>query len=73
MQLNYSITPDSIIVNPVVCNQVKVNFQMEPIYEAYKEVNFKDMLSHTNNNYVFYLSWSYDHESGIVSYNFDYK
>ena len=30
------------------------------------------MLTYITNTYVYYVSWSYDGTSGIVSYTFDY-
>ena len=63
---------DSVIVDPMVCNRFRVNFQMEPVHEVYKNANFKDMLSFISNSNVTFMSWSYDSSSGIVSYTCDY-
>lgn len=43
---------------------------MDPVYSAYDNANFGNMLSYADNPNIVYVSWTYS--AGIVSYTFNY-
>ena len=71
MNLNFSITLNSISTSTTICNQFDISFNMYPIYSSYDAANFDNMLSSVSESAIAYKTWSYS--NGVVTYTFGYS
>ena len=70
--MEFKLSFDSVEVSTSTCNQVRLFFKVEPIFDSFKTGNFNPMYKANNLSRLIYVNNSAVYSKGVVGYDFQY-